>query len=194
MVQYYYLNETDPLNGIFHQNQNSIDIDSSAENVNKTRLMNLIDNIPETYSCLQEVDNPYFVFSFKNRKTIIATQYSYLSYNTTAIIKSYPKQWVVSGYYIDEWINISTVIDTNISAPNQIGIFPIDIVLPFSKIRITQIGDPYNTSGQFDGFCAGGFEFFGSFGNIGLNSPTCKQINYNFARFSFVFISIYRSI
>ena len=115
MVRYYNIDQNDPLNGILHKNKDDIEIYSSKENINDHRIYVIIDNNPENYSCLANLTFPYFEFSFKNNNTIKPTKYSYRSYNTYTKQKAYPKEWVVSGYYINKRINISTKSSKNFS-------------------------------------------------------------------------------
>ena len=182
-MKFYQFNESDPLNGFLYQNRDRIYINTTGENNNEARAYSIIDNNKNTFSCLKDMDidnitndKQYYEISFRNRVTMTASnRYSYMSYKTNQNTTAYPRSWKIIGYHNDDWITLSTVNETNITVPNVIETYPIDVVLPVTKLRIIQTDEPIKHVSR-NYFCVGGFEFFGSFGIYNVGMPTCSYL------------------
>ena len=151
-----------------------VGINTTGENIREERVTNLYDNNKDTYSCLSIKSWNAYTFSFTSfqvKVTSYALQ-TYLYSNWVSI--QFPKQWVLSGFDGKKWTNISTVVDSKLSTKGVIGTFSTDIVKPFSKLKITQIGPGYGADGYQELLCIANIEFHGYTGFFS-NEITCYR-------------------
>ena len=166
----YRLNENS-FQGILQYEKGLYDIIPSKENINNNRLPNIIDNNSSSFSCTTNATNSYYIFSFKNREKVQITKYQFRTNSLGAAY--FPVSWVLSGYKNGNWVNISTVHDSNLTKAGQTGTFSVDVIDIFTKIKITQIGETF--IGAYH-FCIGDFELFGNIGNdFRCVSINCKN-------------------
>ena len=164
---------SDLFNGILKNERESYDITSTGENVGDYRYEYLVDGKYNTYSCTVNSLFTFYEFSFKNEMTVKIKQYSIRTRTHNDV--DYPKSWVLSGFNGKKWLNVSTVIESNMNGQNIMKLFDTSFVFPFSIVRITQVGVPYREKSDFYYFCMAGIDFFGSLGFHRSNFLSCKN-------------------
>ena len=158
---HYPLDTNNPFVGILNQNQNAFEIKTTGENINEDRVEYLYDNNNNSYSCLSIKSFNAYTFSFSSFQVKV-TNYALQTYLFDVDSRiQFPKQWVLSGFDGKKWINVSTVADSKLATKGAIGTFSTDIVKPFSKLKITQIGPGYGATGFEELFCIANIEFHG---------------------------------
>ena len=163
--------EDHPFQGILFNQKENYEINISKENYDAKRPPNLVDNNPRTYSCTSDAPYPYYIFTFKNNLKVKVNKYAVRSHNVDG---NNPKQWVLSGYKGNKWINLSTVVESNLKENNASRTFEVDNIEPVSKIKITGIGFSYYPSGQRYNLCMADFELFGLISHF-RRIDTCKR-------------------
>ena len=183
----YPFDEQEPLDGILFHESDKFDVTSTGDHQDESRVKNLWDKNSESYSCLTGISFPYFLFDFRDNQVKI-NKYSIQSYSPPAISRQYCKTWVLSGFDGHRWMNISIVLESKLDQPSMVGSFDVEFFGPFSKLKITQIGEPYyeNTNGPL--FCIGDIEFFGAFGKF--NKVQCSCSLTHIIKFVMLFVHI----
>lgn len=148
--------------GILYNNKEKYLIQQSSDNVNINRTNNIVDDNSASYSCTKNESFSYFNFTFYGKNTVRVTSYSIRSYDINKTTASYPRSWVLSGYDGKSWINISTVVESNLNSFNKTGTYRTYSSHAFSALKLTQIREAYNYVHNY--FCFSEFELFGSFG------------------------------